>query len=146
MVSSVVQKRKVGLKSASANPKKKRKGIEGQAIEIEESAPESDDQAEDELTALIRELKSALADFCVDLPTPSVVAAEGEVKGDLALAIRSLGQLMTDQMALVHGGMLLLATRVSAMEEQLKTSQKAPRGERSDQENEAFKYIKVHTF
>lgn len=146
VVPSVVQKRKTGLKSGSSYVKKKKKGLEGQAIEVEESARDSDDHTGDELTALIRDLKSDLASFRVDLPTPFVVTAEGEAKGDLALVIRSLGQLMTDQMALVRGGLLLLATRVSAMEEPLKNSRKVPRGERSDQENEAYKYMKVHTF
>jgi len=53
---------------------------------------------------------------------------------------------MTDQMTVVRGGLLLLATRVSALEVHLKTSRKAPRAERSDQETEAYKYIKVCEF
>ena len=146
VVPSVVQKRKTGLKSASSNAKKRKKGPKGQAIEVEESAQDSDDHTGDELTALIGDLKSDLASFRVDLPTPFVVTAEGEVKGDPALVIHSLGQFMTDQMAFVRGGLLLLATRVSAMEEHLKISRKVPRRERSDQENEAYRYIKVRTF
>lgn len=139
----VVQKRKTGSKIISANAKKKKKGVEGQAIDVEESAQEADDQAGDELTALIRDLKSDLVAFRVDLPTPFVVTAEGEAKGDTALAIRSLAQFVTDQMTLVRGGLLLLATRVSTLEAHLKTSRKVPKGERSDQENEVHKYIQV---
>ncbi len=132
------------MKSASANARKKKKG--GHAIEVEEPAQDTEDHTGDELTALIQDLKSDLATFHVDLPTPFVVTAEGEVKGDPALVICSLGQFMTDQMALVCGGLQLLATQVSAMEEYHKTSQKVPRGEQSDQENEAHRYVKVCIF
>ena len=145
-VPSTVQKRKTGVKGTSSHAKKKRKGMEGQVIEMEESAPDPNDQAGDGLTDLIRVLRSDLTGFCVDLPSPFVVAAEGDVKGDPGLAIQSLGQFVTDQMALVRGGLLLLATRVSAIEEYQKPTRKAPRGERSDQEIEAIKYIKVRTF
>ena len=144
MVPSAVQKRKAEPKSTSA--KKKKKGVEGQAIEVEEPTQETDDQASDELTTLIRDLKSDLATFRVDLPTPFIVTAEAEATGDPALAIRSLAQFMTDQVTVVRGGLLLLATRVSALEVHLKTSRKAPRAERSDQETEAYKYIKVCEF
>ena len=133
------------MKGASSHAKKKRKGIAGRIIEIEESADDSNDQG-DGLTALIRELRSELGEFCVDLPLPFVVAAEGEVKGDPGLAIHSLVQFVTDQMAIIRGGLLLLATRVTAMEEHNKNAQMPPRGERTDQENEAIKYIKVRTF
>ena len=144
IVPSVLQKRKT--KNTSTNARKKKRGAEGQVIEVKESAQGVDDQATDELATLIRELKSDLASFRVDLPTPFVVAAEGGAMGDPALAIRSLAQFFTDQMAFVRGGSLLLATRVSNLEAHFKTSRKVPKGERSDQENEVYKYMKVCYF
>lgn len=144
MAPPTVQKRKMGSKST--NVKKRKKGAQGQAVEIEESDQDTDEQAGDELTTLIQVLKSDITVFRVDLPAPFIVTAGGEAQGDLGLAIRSLGQYVTDQVNLVRGGLLLLATRVSALEGQVKTSRKPPKGERSDQENEVIKYIKVRTF
>ena len=131
MVPSTVQKRKTGVKGASSHARKKRKGIEGQVIGIEQSA-EDPNNHRDGLTALIRDLRNDLTEFSVDLPSPFVVAAEGEVKGNLGLVIHSLGQFVTDQMAPIRGGLLLLATRVSAMEELHKNSPKPPRGKEID--------------
>ena len=146
VVPSVAQKCKTGSKNIGTNPKKKKRGAEGQVIEVKESAQGGDEQATDELTTLIRDLKNDLASFRVDLPTPFVVGAQGDATGDPALAIRSLAQFVTDQVTIVRGGLLLLATQVSNLETHFKTSRKVPKGERSDQENSAYKYIKVRTF
>lgn len=109
VVPSTVQKHKTGVKGASSHARKKWKGIEGQVIRIEQSA-EDPNNHRDGLTALIWDLRNDLTEFSVDLPSPFVVAAEGEVKGDLGLVIHSLGQFVTEQMAPICGGLLLLAT------------------------------------